>query len=510
MSDLDKAFKRLNFFRGFLTTEEDWNDGVAYHVAKHRLHNRLFHGFGVVPGFDGELRVNARGKGELSVEVLPGMCVDGDGHEILITEPEIRAINPIDYKLPQTVYVVARHYEEMADFIAYKENLEYKGHRRIAEVARIEVQVVEPEAGDGVELARVALEPGVKRITDARDPLNPKANEIDLRYVPVAGVVGTRIPMVFVQRLMLLVKDMVDIHGHLRHKHAVSTAGDVLHSLLSLQMFFRSRLVDMWNLFPIWGDLLAVQWIFTEQVEAQHPEIGSRKEFASYKRHIELLRDFSREGRSDVDFLQTLISYETKAMENLRAIFFEREAQVKADKGPATPLEKIAEVLKVHSGGFDDKLEVEGVTLVRADEINVLDSKSEKAHDFRISDYRDRYRSRQKLKYPDGSVVEDVGVAYEGGSCEFTVRNVVPGRPLLLLVRMDYVYGDWEAEMKVNGKKVGVMRCPGQDRKFRWRNWPFIVDADFVGDVELKFSQTPLTQDRDINFFRIWAYQPAE
>ncbi len=32
----DRGFKRLNFFEGFVTTPDDWNDGEKFHVEKHR------------------------------------------------------------------------------------------------------------------------------------------------------------------------------------------------------------------------------------------------------------------------------------------------------------------------------------------------------------------------------------------------------------------------------------------------------------------------------------------
>jgi hypothetical protein len=54
------------------------------------------------------------------------------------------------------------------------------------------------------------------------------------------------------------------------------------------------------------------------------------------------------------------------------------------------------------------------------------------------------------------------------------------------------------------------MRCAGDDRKFRWRNWPFIIESEYVDDVELKITQTPTTEERDINMFQIWAFQPPE
>ena len=510
MSELSQPFKRINFFRGFLTTEQDWNDATAYHVDKHRMHNRLFHGFGIVPGHAGDLKVQARGKGELAVENLPGLCVDGSGNEIIISDPEIKAINPLDYKLPQTVYLVAKYYEELSDFIAYKENLEYKGHRRVSEVARIEVQVVEPEPSEGVELARIALAPGVKRVTDARDSNNPGPNEIDLRFAPLAGVVGSHLAPSFLYDLLTLSGEIREVYSFLAHHQKIGSAGDVAHAVTSFRMLLHSRLVDGWNLLPLVGDLLHLQWAFVEDVEANHGKISSRKEFVSLKRHLELLMGFHNEGRRDADYLQTMLSYENKTVENLRAIFSERLKKVVMEETAATPLAQIGEKLKVHSKTFKKTMTVEGVKLTKADEIDILDKESENEHDFKIVDARDKYRSRQKLKYPDGSIVEDVGIAYEGGHCEFTLKNIVPGRPVLLLVRTDYVHGDWEANIEVNGKKAGVMRCAGEDRKFRWRNWPFIIESEFADDVELRIVQKPITEERDVNYFRVWAYQPPE
>ena len=42
-------FKRINFFEGFFTTDEDWNAAEGYHLEKRRLHNRVLHTPGVVP-----------------------------------------------------------------------------------------------------------------------------------------------------------------------------------------------------------------------------------------------------------------------------------------------------------------------------------------------------------------------------------------------------------------------------------------------------------------------------
>ena len=37
MSEQVQGFKRINFFKGFLTTEKDWNDAERDHIDKRRL-----------------------------------------------------------------------------------------------------------------------------------------------------------------------------------------------------------------------------------------------------------------------------------------------------------------------------------------------------------------------------------------------------------------------------------------------------------------------------------------
>src|SRR5688500_1315867 len=189
----NRGYKRINFFKGFLTTEHDWNAAETYHIDKRKLHNRLMHTPGVVSGVGNDLRVVARARGDLSVEIQSGYAIDGQGHELWLPDAVIKNISPEEYRLPQTIYVVLRFYEEMTDFIAYKENLEYKGHRKVLEGAKVELSQTEPEIGREVELARVYLEKGATRIRDARDPADPRANEIDLRFVPKAGAAGARL-----------------------------------------------------------------------------------------------------------------------------------------------------------------------------------------------------------------------------------------------------------------------------------------------------------------------------
>ena len=140
-----QGFKRINFFKGFLTTEKDWNDAERYHIDKRRLHNRMLHSAGIVYGYASDLKVTARARGDLSVEVQPGYAIDGMGNDLMIFDATIRNINLEEFRLPQTIYVVLRYFEELTDFIAYKENLEYKGHRRVLESCKVELSQTEPD-----------------------------------------------------------------------------------------------------------------------------------------------------------------------------------------------------------------------------------------------------------------------------------------------------------------------------------------------------------------------------
>src|SRR5918992_1518269 len=96
-------FKRLNFFTGFFTTAADWTEGQQYHLAKQ------------------ELQVEPVGGGDsLSVRVLPGTAIDGNGNDIYLGTPRILTIVPGE-TLPQLLYISVRYAERNTDYV---ENVE--------------------------------------------------------------------------------------------------------------------------------------------------------------------------------------------------------------------------------------------------------------------------------------------------------------------------------------------------------------------------------------------------
>lgn len=513
MTEKTGEFKRINFFRGFLTTEHDWNAAEAYHVEKRKLHNRMLHGPGIIPGALEGFRVLARGKGEMAIEITPGYAIDGQGNDILLFEPVIRQINVGDFeKLPSHVYVVVKYIEEPTDFISYKQNPEYKGHRRVAERARIDLQPREPDIESEIELGRILLTPDAKRVTEPRDPAAPRQNEIDRRYVPRAGIVGTTLPPTLLYTLTQVIGQARRTFAILAHEKKVSSAGAVLNAYVTLEMLLQAGLVDRRNFFDYLRSILLLENDVVREVEKTSPELSKQREFYNFKDAIRRsLGEFS-EASLDTEFLAKLISNQEKCSTALEPVFeglvvsgeeaFEEEARA---------TEPVLEQLRIYSQIAPDtaEIKIDKLTLKVVDFIDLLDRGSEESHKFKIMEERDKYRTRQRLKYPDGTEVEDAGIAYEGGYCEFECRNLTPHKDVIILMRMDYVHGDWKSDMLVNGEKIGVWECPGEDRRFRWRNHPFLIDARHVNDTRLLVRQVPITADRDINMFKIWFLQPA-
>jgi hypothetical protein len=475
MSEQRQGFKRINFFKGFLTTEKDWNDAERYHIDKRRLHNRMLHSPGVVLGYGGDLRVNARARGDLSVEVQPGYAIDGQG----------------------------------TDFIAYKENLEYKGHRRVLESCRIELSQSEPDITREVELARVYLEKGANRLRDARDPSDPKPNEIDMRFVPKGGLAGSTLSPQLRNRLDTLLSNVR--HGALEYtRHGVNAANGVVGACNTALMLMFANLLDLRNVFDVFRLIIDAEGELVLDVEVHHPTIAQKKEFAEYRRQVEILRGLLAEGKNTLEAYQNLIAYQAKCAEVAASVVAGEKPQIEVliEKKDAPKVIDLKDWEGVKTMPQPKpQMDLEGTTWVLVDEIEILNKESEEKHLFTIKEAKDSYRSRQKLKYPDGTTVEDTGRAHVDGYSEFKLLNITAGRPVVVVRRMDYVYGDYELELTVNGKKI-VVSCVGTDRVHRWRNWPAMIPAEAVTGGAIIVRQQSITAGRDINMFHIWAYQP--
>ncbi len=83
-------FERINYYSGKLLTEQDFIKEQQYMNDKRRLHNRFFHGIGVVAG----MQVMMINENSLSLE--DGVAIDFAGREILIDAPGVHKLSSID------------------------------------------------------------------------------------------------------------------------------------------------------------------------------------------------------------------------------------------------------------------------------------------------------------------------------------------------------------------------------------------------------------------------------
>src|SRR5262249_52466658 len=172
--------------------------------------------------------------------------------------------------------------EELTDFIAYKENLEYKGHRRVQEQARIELSQAEPDIAKEVELGRVFLEKGATRVRDARDSLDPRANEIDMRFRPIAGIAGSAMAPMLKQRLLkILIELRKTAFEYVRRN--VEGGHDLLNTANAAQMLVACDLIDVRNIFDVFMIIAETQAEFGIQVHAPNPALAPQTELSDFK-----------------------------------------------------------------------------------------------------------------------------------------------------------------------------------------------------------------------------------
>lgn len=511
----EKEYKRINFFRGFVVKTDDWQTAEEYHFDRHQLHNAGFHGAGVVPGYRHRFRVRSRKRGDGSFEVMPGYAIDSEGRDIMLHETRIAHIRHKEFKLPLTVFFIVKYDEQPSDFVENPKNPALKGPSRILETCRFDTIITDPDLRDEIELFRVHLTADGTDISEPEDPDNPGPNEIDRRFIPIAGTSGGFIDSLLKYKLKIMMQKWLTFYGNLAKDRKLLSAHAVQFALMSMSMLMDTGQLGPGNIMGLLKNLADLKWDVIVEIEATRPSLKNKKEFAQLKRSVELFRARVAEGQlvdftGEIDWspLEQLLSYAETGAETFDKIGKTPKAEPEVDETIEKAMGEEWEKIKVFSKDFPKEWLIEDTKWILIDEIDILDQRSEQSHKFEILDANDSWRSRQRGRYPDGTVVQDAGTSHEGGYVTFVIKNVIPGRPLAIIRRMDFVRGDYELEYLIEDKPVGILECPGNDRKFRWRNWPFIVPSDFVKTEEIVIKQRPITAARDINMFHFWFYQP--
>jgi hypothetical protein len=528
--DARQGYLRLNHFHGLRLESEDFQTGERYHVEKRKLHNRAMHGHGIVPHWRGELKVAGRRRGDMSVDVNAGYSIDGEGNDVILWDPKIVTIDPGKQlpQLPATCFVVLKYVEDPVEFVVNKANPKFKGHRRIFESARIDVDSSEPDPRNGIELARILITAETIEITDARDPANPGPGEIDLRCRRVAGTAGNAIDA-------SLRNTMADLFEQLRRvlgtfaRNGIGSARDLRAAAMTLGLLLESDALDIPQVIKGIRLLLELADEMRTDVDINFPELNGVREWEQWKEIIDALRGMAREAKPLRGDVENLLNRLGTALDSLRLAAdvkptpkpetkpVKQEEEDEEDEEPEEEEEEEPEIApdaKVltwdelkESSVLPDKIYMDGKNYSLVDQIALGDRKSESAHSFQISGAKQDWKANQSFSYPDGVKATARGRAHVGGSSQWAIQNLTPGQDVVIAKRIDFVRGDIVTRIEIDGTAVGDWTIEGSDRKHRWRNWLFKVPGDAIKSGKVDCKQVAVQADRDINMFGLWFYQ---
>ena len=529
-----QGYLRLNHFHGLRLESDDFQTGERYHLEKRKLHNKLLHGYGVVPRWQGELKVMSRRRGDMSVDVNSGYALDGEGNDLILWDPKIVTIDPGKQlpQLPATCYIVLKYVEDPVDFVVNKANPKFKGHRRIFETVRVDVESKAPDARDGVELGRILVTEDTIEITDARDPENPGPGEIDLRYRALAGLAGTTVGSDLQHRLKELFKDLRGSLGSLA-RNGIHSARDLRAVVMTLSMLLEAGSMDAPQVISGLRLVLELAEEMRLDVDANFPELNGVREWEQWKELVEGLSGVAREAKPLRGDLENLLNRFGSAVDNLRlasdvkpqppkpVIPIKQQAEAAAEEEPEEePEEKEPEKAKdavelswdelKESSKLPRKIFMDGKNYVLVDEINVGDRKSELEHEFTIDGAKQDWTANQSFSYPDGTKVTSRGKSHVGGLSKWVMKNLSEGKDVVLAKRIDFVRGDIVTRIEVEGQAVGDWTIDGSDRKHRWRNWLFRIPGETITKDQVEVKQVAVAAERDVNMFGLWFYQAQD
>lgn len=540
-----KGYVRLNHFHGLRLESDDFQTGEKYHVDKKKLHNKVFHGFGVVQGWTPTgpgkgLHVLGRKRGDMSIEVTPGYGIDGEGNDIFSHETVVQTIDPGKFKLPTTLFVVLKYVDEPTDFVVNAANPKYKGHRRIVETSKIEVVANQPDSTEGLELARVKLTGAVTEVKDAADPAAPADGEIDLRYVPRAGVCGSSLDPELQQKFREQLVFMRGEFTKLGLQLKLHTARDIRDIIISAQMLAHTNLVSTQkDATTILQLIVSLEDELLQEFQTTYPQLADTREYQNFKENVNGIVHMLKSPKYTADEFQSLLGFQQKASFNAGELSGmkppepEKPAPIVQAAAPApVPSEPGAppppppeppkpaaaapmsgaksltmDELSKLSGELPDTIFVDGKNYKMADSITLVNKQSEADHQFKMDGYKDKWSTNQEFMYPDGTKMGCKGQAHVGGYSQWIFKNLEPGKDLIIAKRIDYAYSGLVTAIFADGEKVTDWKVEGNDRKFRWRNYLLKVPGTFVKNKEVTIKQQSVEADREVNMFKLWCYQ---
>ena len=498
-------FKRANFFPGLQVGPNYWNKIEDYHFEKEKLYNRLFHGFGIVPGFLDSLHVQAeKTKGGLITLIVGrGLCFDGHGNPLFLNEPQVLVFDSKKYKYPATIYVVIKYVEVMEDFFQNSENIDLQGYQYKKETAKVEIvqEITEPEIT--IELARVTLDDadktGITEIKNSDNFCDPGNNVLDYRFVPFAVRTKHGISM-YLENLLIEVLEytcsvsnscyeLLPINAF-RNMHTISTTSKMI--IQTAGVFFDDIIHLLTPLFDIDHEVLFEIAEYERNQEDKNYKFSTIESYETACAAMYAFGDLLKKYENKYEQIDQILNHHKAVIDGLKNTVIEKEVKYNDIQFISYDLPRVLL--------FED----EKYTLV--DTINMGSAESIEAHRLSFVDTKHPSTSKEAFYYPDGVLVYDTIKRWIGGSMKFHLKGIVKGRKTLIVRRTDIYQGNYSVEVMIQGKNKYTMNVDGQDSKNRWRNVFLKIEEGEISDYTPEIEFTIGEKGRD-NSGTVWIYQ---
>jgi hypothetical protein len=500
-----RTFKRANFFPGLQAGPAYWNSLEDYRFAKEKLYNRLFHGFGVVPGYLDSLQVQAektRG-GLLTLLVSPGLAIDGDGRPLFLYEPQALVLDVKKFKAPCAVYLVIKYEEIFDEFSRNAENPDLEGYRKRLETAKPAIvgEIREPELE--LELVRIQLEEDpegvINEIKNNEDFCDPGPNTLDYRFVPWAAQAKQGMSVYLEKFLAEVLEQSRGLGASGYEALPLPSLRGMQTTALTAKMIVQSCGIFFDNVIHLLQPLFDLdhQILFEiAEYERCHEEAG---------RQWTTKNSYEAARAAMYDFGERLKSYSNSYGE-LHHLLKAHEAVIKGLRQILITKEVSGEDIRYLSYAMPHLLLFGEQRYTLVDSVNLGSAESLEAHQVELTGASHPAMANEAFFYPDGVLVRDTVKRWVGGAMSLRLRNIIKGRRLLLIRRTDIYRGNYSVTVTLDGNAVRVLPVDTADTQRRWRNlFAAFEETDITANsCEVKFSIGEKGRD---NSGSIWAYQ---
>ncbi|ERJ94009.1 hypothetical protein [Treponema lecithinolyticum] len=505
MSGRLEQFKRANFFPGLQAGPTYWNSIEDYHFNKELLYNKLFHGFGIVPGFLDSLQVQAQKTkgGLMTLLVSAGMAIDGEGRPLFLYEPQVLILDPKKFKLPSTVYIIIKYEERFEDYFQNKENTDLQGYQKKLETVKLDIvaEIKEPELS--IELARIKLANdeagGINFIKNNDNFCDPGENTLDYRFVPWAFRIKKGVSDYLLTYLIDLFEytrtvatsayEVVPVVS-LRNLQTVAMTGKMI--LQCSGIFFDDIIHLVQPLFDLGHQIL----FEIDEYERTHEDIGKqytvKSSYETARSAMYALGDLIKSYDNSYEKIDDILKTHRTIMDGIRQTLITKEVH-------SDDIKYISYAMP-HILLFGE----ERYTLV--DTLNFASMESVENHKFELINCSHPTTSNEAFFYPDGTLVHDTVRRWIGGAVRFQLKNIVKDRKTLIIRRTDVHHGDYSVEVTLADTATRTLAVEGSDTKKRWRNLFVIYEEGEIKEYspEIQFSIGESGRD---NSGTVWVYQ---